>query len=161
MAATAAGRTHPAGASAWCPNPQATNWQYCIYDKMHGLGAHEVIIETPDHQSTLATLPDRAVEDVLWSYRDRVLDLKNDKRFRYVLIFKNHGEVAGASLEHSHSQLIALPIVPRRVREEVNGAKAYFRDKERCISGDGIRCPGHQRERPVHRRGSLRAPLSV
>jgi len=110
-----------------------------LFDRMNGVGAHEVIVETPDHQSTLATLSERAIEDVLWAYRDRVLDLKNDKRFRYVLIFKNHGEAAGASLEHSHSQLIALPIVPRRVREEVDGAKAYFRDKERCIFCDIIR----------------------
>ena len=94
---------------------------------MNGVGAHEVIIETPDHVSTLASLPERAVEDVLWAYRDRMLDLKNDKRFRYILIFKNHGEAAGASLEHPHSQLIALPIVPRRVREEVDNGTTTTR----------------------------------
>jgi UDPglucose--hexose-1-phosphate uridylyltransferase len=110
-----------------------------LYDRMNGVGAHEVIIETPDHQSTLATLPVRAIEDVLWAYRDRVLDLKNDKRLRYALIFKNHGDAAGASLEHSHSQLIALPIVPKRVREEVDGAKHYYQEKERCIFCDIIR----------------------
>ena len=88
-----------------------------LFDKMNGIGAHEVIIESPDHSSTLATLSERSLEDVLWSYRDRMLDLKNDKRFRYVLIFKNHGEAAGATVEHTHSQLIALPIVPRRRRE--------------------------------------------
>ena len=65
---------------------------------MNGIGAHEVIIESPDHSSTLATLSERSLEDVLWSYRDRMLDLKNDKRFRYVLIFKNHGEAAGATV---------------------------------------------------------------
>jgi len=68
--------------------------------------------------ATLATLPERAVEDVLWGYRDRMLDLKNDKRFRYILIFKNHGEAAGATIDHPHSQLIALPIVPRRVEKK-------------------------------------------
>jgi UDPglucose--hexose-1-phosphate uridylyltransferase len=68
-----------------------------------------------------------------------MLDLKNDKRFRYVLIFKNHGEAAGASLEHPHSQLIALPIVPKRVREEVDASKHYFHEKERCIFCDIIR----------------------
>jgi len=110
-----------------------------LFDKMNGVGAHEVIIETPDHAATLATLPERAIEDVLWAYRDRMLDLKNDKRFRYVLIFKNHGEAAGASLEHPHSQLIALPIVPKRVREEVDASKHYFHEKERCIFCDVIR----------------------
>ena len=110
-----------------------------LFDKMNGVGAHEVIIETPDHTSTLASLPERAVEDVLWAFRDRMLDLKNDKRFRYVLIFKNHGEAAGASVEHTHSQLIALPIVPRRVREEVDSCWHYYDEKERCIFCDIIR----------------------
>jgi UDPglucose--hexose-1-phosphate uridylyltransferase len=110
-----------------------------LFDRMNGIGAHEVIIETPDHQSTLATLPEKSVEEVLWAYRDRMLDLKNDKRFRYILLFKNHGEAAGASLEHTHSQLIALPIVPKRVREEVDKSKRYFEEKERCIFCDMIR----------------------
>ena len=63
-----------------------------------------------------------------------MLDLKNDKRFRYILIFKNHGEASGASLEHPHSQLIALPIVPKRVREEVDSSRHYYYEKERCTS---------------------------
>ena len=110
-----------------------------LFDKMNGIGAHEVIIETPEHGLTLAQLPDRGVEDVLWAFRDRVLDLKKDRRFRYILIFKNHGEAAGASLEHPHTQLIALPIVPKRVREEVDGSRQYYTMKERCIYCDMIR----------------------
>jgi UDPglucose--hexose-1-phosphate uridylyltransferase len=110
-----------------------------LYDKMNGIGAHEVIIETPDHQKTLAMLSPRQIEDVLWAYRDRILDLKKDKRFKYIMIFKNHGEAAGASLEHTHSQLIALPVVPKQVREEADGARAYFNFKERCIFCDIIR----------------------
>ena len=110
-----------------------------LFDKMNGVGAHEVIIETPDHAATLATIAERSLEDVLWAYRDRMLDLKNDKRFRYVLIFKNHGESAGATLDHPHSQLIALPIVPRRVREEVDSSWHYYDEKERCIFCDIIR----------------------
>ncbi len=110
-----------------------------LYDKMNGIGAHEVIIETPDHQKTLAMLSPRQIEDVLWAYRERILDLKKDKRFKYIMIFKNHGEAAGASLEHTHSQLIALPVVPKQVREEADGARAFFNFKERCIFCDIIR----------------------
>ena len=110
-----------------------------LFDRMNGIGAHEVIVETADHQLTLATMPVKSVEEVLWSYRDRMLDLKNDHRFRYILLFKNHGEPAGATLEHAHSQLIALPIVPRRVREEVDGSRHYHDEKERCIFCDMIR----------------------
>ncbi|HVA94670.1 MAG TPA: galactose-1-phosphate uridylyltransferase [Candidatus Dormibacteraeota bacterium] len=110
-----------------------------LFDRMNGIGAHEVIVETPDHGATLATMTAQQIEAVLWAFRERMLDLKNDKRFRYILIFKNHGEAAGASLEHPHSQLIALPIVPKRVREEVDSARHYYIEKERCIFCDIIR----------------------
>ncbi|MBZ5701242.1 MAG: galactose-1-phosphate uridylyltransferase [Acidobacteriia bacterium] len=110
-----------------------------LFDKMNGIGAHEVIVESPEHSASLATLPERTVEDVFWAYRDRMLDLKNDRRFRYVLIFKNHGEAAGAMQEHPHSQLIALPIVPKQVREEVDSCWHYYHEKERCIFCDIIR----------------------
>jgi len=110
-----------------------------LFDKMNGIGAHEVIIETPLHDATLSTMPTKDVENVLWAYRDRILDLKKDLRFQYILIFKNEGEAAGASLEHSHSQLIALPIVPKRVKEEMDGSRQYYEYKERCVFCDIIR----------------------
>jgi UDPglucose--hexose-1-phosphate uridylyltransferase len=110
-----------------------------VYDKMNGIGAHEVVVETPRHDLTLATLPLKGVENVLWAYRERLIDLKRDQRLQYVLVFKNHGTAAGASLEHSHSQIIALPIVPIRVKEEMEGAKAYFKYKDRCVFCDIIR----------------------
>jgi UDPglucose--hexose-1-phosphate uridylyltransferase len=109
-----------------------------MFDKMNGIGAHEVIIETADHNQTLAGLPEKRVEDVLWAFRDRIVDLKKDKRFKYILIFKNHGESAGASLEHSHCQLIALPILPKLVAEELQGAKQFYTLKERCVFCDII-----------------------
>jgi len=120
-----------------------------IYDKMNGIGAHEVVIETPRHSETLATMPLKGVEKVLTSYRDRIVDLRNDQRLRYVLVFKNHGVAAGASLEHSHSQLIALPIVPRRVAEEIEGAKNYFSYKDRCVFCDIIRQELQQKKRVI------------
>jgi UDPglucose--hexose-1-phosphate uridylyltransferase len=110
-----------------------------MYDKMNGIGAHEVIIETPEHTATLGDLSERQIEEVFWAYKERIADLKRDRRFRYILLFRNHGEIAGASLEHPHSQLIALPIVPKRVQEEVDGAKQFYGFKERCIFCDIIR----------------------
>ncbi|HKW96552.1 MAG TPA: galactose-1-phosphate uridylyltransferase [Bryobacteraceae bacterium] len=107
-----------------------------LFDKMTGIGAHEVIIETPEHSSTLAQMTDKQVEDVLWAFRERMLDLKRDHRLRYILLFKNHGEAAGASLEHTHSQLIALPVVPRAAKEELEGARQYYDFKERCVYCD-------------------------
>jgi UDPglucose--hexose-1-phosphate uridylyltransferase len=120
-----------------------------IYDKMNGIGAHEVVIETPRHSETLITLPLKAVENVLRAYRQRIVDLRRDRRFQYVLVFKNHGAAAGASLEHPHSQLIALPIVPKRVREEIEGAKNYFHYKDRCVFCDVIRQELQQKSRVV------------
>ncbi len=109
-----------------------------IFDKMSGIGAHEVIIETPDHLGSLSNIPRRDVENVLWAYYYRINDLKRDPRLKYVLVFKNEGEAAGASLEHTHSQLIALPIVPKLVREEINSSRKYYDMKERCIFCDLI-----------------------
>ena len=116
---------------------------------MNGIGAHEVIIESPDHTQSLATLPVASVERVLWAYRERVLDLKQDKRFRYILIFKNHGAAAGASLEHPHSQLIALPIIPRNVRDEISGARQHHQQKERCVYCDIVRQELDQQTRVI------------
>ena len=86
-----------------------------IFDKMNGIGAHEVIIETPNHHEGLGDLSVRRVADVLLVCQGRMIDLERDPRFRYLMLFKNQGEAAGASLEHSHSQLIATPVVPKRV----------------------------------------------
>ena len=110
-----------------------------IFDKMNGVGAHEVIIETPEHDKDLVDLNSKQMQDVIWAYRGRTIDLKKDPRFRYILIFKNQGEAAGASLEHSHSQLIATPIVPKRVMEEVESASKYYSYKERCIFCDIVK----------------------
>jgi UDPglucose--hexose-1-phosphate uridylyltransferase len=120
-----------------------------IYDKMNGIGAHEVVIETPHHDETLITMPLGGVENVLRAYRERLVDLRRDRRFQYVLIFKNHGSAAGASLEHSHSQIIALPILPKRVREEIEGAKTYFNYKDRCVFCDIVRQELQQRSRII------------
>ena len=110
-----------------------------IYDRMNGIGAHEVVIESPEHSLTMSQLPEKRVEDVFWAFRDRVLDLKKDRRLRYIMVFKNHGEAAGATLEHSHSQLIALPVIPKRVIEEMEGARKYYELRERCIYCDILR----------------------
>src|SRR5262245_53726364 len=109
-----------------------------LYDKMNGVGAHEVVVEGPDHVADLADLPVDHLTEILTAYRERVLDLHRDRRFRYVLIFKNHGAGAGATLEHTHTQLIATPIIPKNIQEELDGARRYFELKERCVFCDVI-----------------------
>ena len=120
-----------------------------IFDKMNGIGAHEVIIETTFHDKTMSDLSEEKIENIIRAYKSRIEDLKRDTRFRYAIIFKNQGIAAGASLEHTHSQLIALPIVPKRVKEEIYNSKDYFNYKERCIFCDIIRQETEQRIRLI------------
>ncbi len=121
-----------------------------IYDRMNGIGAHEVIIETPDHSRVFAALTDVEATEVLFAFKARILDLRNDFRFRYILLFKNHGSPAGATLEHSHSQLIALPVTPRLVQEEIEGARRHFEHRERCIFCDIAMQERRDRSRVIH-----------
>lgn len=107
-----------------------------MFDRMNGIGAHEVIVESPDHNLSWAEMPERQLEDMLWAYRARILDLKRDIRLRYISVFKNRGEAAGGCFDHPVSELIALPVIPKRAHEEMNGAKAYFSFKERCAYCD-------------------------
>ena len=114
-----------------------------IYDQMSGFGAHEVIIEGPEHDKTLEDLSVEEIRRVLSVAQDRIQDLHHDTRFRYVLLFKNEGVQAGASLSHPHSQLIATPITPKRVKEKLLGAETYYRQRERCVFCDVI---AHEKE---------------
>jgi len=128
-----------------------------IYDRMHGIGAHEVVIESERHDVDLFDLPEKRFEDVLWAYRDRLVDLSKDHRFKSVLIFKNHGSAAGASLTHSHSQLIALPVIPKRVMEEMNGCREYYRFRDRCLFCDIVVQEMEQKVRIVEETGEFLA----
>ena len=109
-----------------------------IYDMMRGVGAHEVIIETPQHVMSTSELTVPQLREVLWVYRDRLVDLKKDPRLVYGMIFKNVGAAAGASLEHTHSQLIVTPIVPINVWEEMTGSLEFHNFRGRCIYCDMI-----------------------
>ena len=111
-----------------------------IYDMMNGIGAHEVVIETPEHINNIADLPLEQIDDILGVYIHRIVDLGKDKRFKYVLLFKNYGWAAGGGrIKHSRSQLIATPATPKRVKEELVGARRYFDYHERCIFCDLIK----------------------
>ncbi len=109
-----------------------------MYDRMRGLGAHEVFIETPEHLTSMTPLSDAHVADILTAYQARLIDLQRDGRMRYGMLFKNVGAQAGASLEHTHSQLIVTPVVPRRVAEEINGARRFYDYRDRCVYCDII-----------------------
>lgn len=110
-----------------------------MFDLMNGVGAHEVIIENPRPDWDMATATHEEMIAVLEAYVSRMKELQNDERFRYVLIFRNVGTAAGATLAHPHSQIIALPITPRQVKEKLDAAREYYDRKKRCVFADVIR----------------------
>ena len=117
-----------------------------LYEKIDGVGNHEIILETPDHTATMSRLSLQDYYNILLCYRQRILELKQDTRYQHISIFKNYGKTAGAALEHPNSQLIALPIVPKRTVEELEGAQRYYDMKQRCVYCDII-----QQEQDSHR----------
>jgi UDPglucose--hexose-1-phosphate uridylyltransferase len=120
-----------------------------IYDMSCGVGAHEVLVEAPYHKKDIPDLTDEEVANVISMLCRRAQDLHKDKRFKYIMIFKNYGPAAGASLEHPHTQIVALPMVPKNAVEELAGAKGYFDYRERCIFCDIIRQEIQEKERVV------------
>lgn len=128
-----------------------------IYDSMHGIGAHEIIIETPKCVNTFTSLPDKHVQDILWMYRDRLLDLSRDRRFKYGLVFKNVGVEAGGSLYHTHSQLIATPVVPRNINFKMKACEEYYQYRERCLLCDMVAQESEEQARVVTDSGQFLA----
>lgn len=120
-----------------------------MYDRMHGVGAHEVIIESPRHEHHLADMEPSQIEAVLGLCRGRLRDLQRDPRFKYALLFKNHGASAGASLPHPHLQLIATPVTPRAIHVELESARDHYHLKERCIFCDMLQQEIEDRSRVV------------
>lgn len=107
-----------------------------LFRSMGGCGAHEVIIESPDHDRPLAEQPVEQVERLLRTLHGRFVDLLRDQRFQTVVIFKNHGELAGTSLQHPHCQLIATPVVPQFLRLKHHVATDYFDRTGNCLYCD-------------------------
>jgi UDPglucose--hexose-1-phosphate uridylyltransferase len=120
-----------------------------LYRSMNGAGVHEVIIESPSHVIEMSALGEADIERVLRAYRQRILDLRTGSRWRYALIYKNQGAEAGATLAHSHSQITALPMVPKEPREEIEAARKFFASTGRCVYCDIVRRESEIGERIV------------
>jgi UDPglucose--hexose-1-phosphate uridylyltransferase len=99
-------------------------------------GVHEVVVECPHHETSLATFSSEQVRDVFAAYRDRLAALRSDPQLAYVQIFKNHGAAAGASVEHAHAQILGTGFVPSEIQAEVDGAAAYHSKNGRCVFCD-------------------------
>ena len=124
-----------------------------LYDRMGSVGAHEVLLENPRHDGHIWNASDIEVEQFLRLAAQRIQDLKRDSRFKYVSIFKNHGEAAGQEFDHPTSQLTATIFVPRRVLYELRAGREYFESKERCVFCDILAQEERQNLRIVETRG--------
>ncbi len=107
-----------------------------MYDKMNSIGANELIIESPYHNTQPEDLGISHMIKVISTYRHRISQLESDPRLRYTLIHKDYGKAAGEQYKHPHSHVIATPVIPKGIKEELDGAKAYYQYKERCIFCD-------------------------
>jgi UDPglucose--hexose-1-phosphate uridylyltransferase len=128
-----------------------------IYDRMDPVGAHEIVVETPDHSRRLSQLPESQVELVIEAYAQRMLDLKRDARFKYVTASKNQGPLSGEEWQHAHSQITATTFVPRRVLYELRSARDWYRERERCVFCDILRQEVRQKKRIVDSVGDFYA----
>jgi UDPglucose--hexose-1-phosphate uridylyltransferase len=124
-----------------------------IYDRMRPVGAHEIIIESPDHNLTLARMSDDQIARVIEAYTLRIQDLKRDPRFKYVAVFENRGALSGAEWDHPYSQVTATMFVPRRILYELRAARTWFAEKERCVFCDILRQEERQGKRMVDTQG--------
>jgi UDPglucose--hexose-1-phosphate uridylyltransferase len=107
-----------------------------MYDVMEAIGAHEIVVEAPGHKQSLALMEPPQIQKILLAYRDRLIDLEKDRRFQQFLILKNY---PGLFNRHPHSHIIAMPVIPRRIDEEIWGTLDYYQRKERCIFCDIIK----------------------
>lgn len=107
-----------------------------MYDRMNSIGAHEILVETPEHGRRPEDAGAEQVRRVIELYRMRVDSMEQDAMKRYALICKNSGSGAGAAYSHPHSLLIATPVIPQHIKGELDGAKQYYAYKERCIFCD-------------------------
>jgi UDPglucose--hexose-1-phosphate uridylyltransferase len=109
-----------------------------IYDRMNNVGANEILVESPDHNTRPEDMGLDQMIQVVTLYRDRIADLEKDSRIRYILIYKDSGSEAGEIFSHPVSFLMATPFIPKVVKDELDNAKQYFAYKERCIFCDII-----------------------
>lgn len=114
-----------------------------------GAGAHEVLVESPEHDSSLANHSTQQIREIFHAWRDRYQALVNQDQIKYIQIFKNEGAVAGASLEHPHSQLIATPLIPPVVAEELTGSQSYHETQGKCIYCEMIKQETQEKTRLV------------
>ena len=125
-----------------------------MFDCMNAVGAHELVVDTPDHSRGWTDFTPEHLARLLRTYRDRIHDLRRDTRFQYVLVLMNRG-AAWSRFSHAHSHIVATPFTPKRIEEELAGAQEYHQRKERCAFCDTLAEETHLRTRLVVERPGI------
>ena len=118
---------------ALSPEGDRLRWKDGINTTISGVGIHDVVIETPVHNAITGLLPVEDIYDLFLAFRMRYEEIAKDRRMETIVIFKNHGEAAGSSLEHPHCQIAATPVVPYNFRSRIQEVMRYFDDHGDCI----------------------------
>lgn len=159
-------RPHGGGADSWLVKvaPSGTpllsidtkfkRHGFGVYDVIENYGAHEIVIETPEHIANMADLPQEQIQRVLQAYAARFKDLEKDANLQYIFAYKNYGLASGSRpIGHARSQIIASPVNPLRVKEKLAGAKKYYDYHERCLYCDLYRQEIERGERLIEETG--------
>lgn len=104
-----------------------------VHRRISGVGHHEIVVDDPRHNTTLALMSPEEIKCMLETYYSRGWGIRKDSRIEQIIYFKNHRERAGASLKHPHSQIIGLPVVPTNIRHRIEEARRYFDDNGECV----------------------------
>lgn len=142
-------RVVPNKYAALIPEGDTRREEQKLFRRTQGYGRHEVVIESPLHNTCIPFMPPDHIENLLRAYRDRYLELKKDPNIKIIIIFKNHGRAAGTSLEHPHTQIVASPIVPPFIRRRYEIATQHFDNTGRCLYCDILYAEYDSKERVI------------
>lgn len=131
------------------PNGEPGREGIGMFDAMNSIGIHEVVVEAPRHDQGLQSLTLDQVSEVVWAYKQRLLEIKKNPSYKHFMVVKNSGKGV-SSFSHSHSHIVATPIIPKRIEEEIDGAREYFHYHDRCIYCDIIRQETEENSRVVY-----------
>jgi UDPglucose--hexose-1-phosphate uridylyltransferase len=120
-----------------------------MFDAMNSIGIHEVVVESPDHYTALQDATSNQVREVIWAYKQRLLEIKKNPRFKHFMVVKNSGKGV-SNFSHSHSHIVATPIIPKRIEEELEGAREYFHYHDRCLFCDIVKQESKEGARVVY-----------
>lgn len=120
-----------------------------MFDAMNSIGVHEVVIESPRHGLNIQNSTIEQVREVIWAYKQRLLEIKKNPLYKHFMIVKNSG-IGASSFSHSHSHIVATPIIPKRIEEELEGAREYYHYHDRCLFCDIIKQESKDGQRVVH-----------